>query len=63
MIEVDHPNKCNTVTPPRPTDPLCFTLFLFFFQFRMLSWLTSSYWPGTVTTSIQVIMILLIGDF
>ena len=22
------------------------TLFLFFFQFRMLSWQTSSYWPG-----------------
>jgi|Dee2metaT_25_FD_contig_123_1558_length_605_multi_12_in_0_out_2_1 hypothetical protein len=28
MIEVDHPNKCNTATPPRPT--VFYLIFIFF---------------------------------
>ena len=31
MIEVDHPNKCNTATPPRPT--VFYLIFYFFFNF------------------------------
>ena len=34
MIEVDHPNKCNTATPPRPT--VFYLIFYFFFNYFFL---------------------------
>jgi len=30
MIEVDHPNKCNTVTPPSLRPTVFYLIFIFF---------------------------------